>query len=244
MNLNQDDNLQTQYLTNPEKIFKVKYKLDKFNPKIDNTYELFSYIYEHTFNCEYDYLVYKFGKPDSNNKWIIKIKASDSNVYYLIINRIETNCTLIENTTWTIGGQNPDLINYDKIIKLIEFENCSYLKKKRKENKLLEKKLEKLKSNNNFVNNINFSFNSKLIDEDKYNKMNLELLKYSDDDLASVLFVRFKKSGNYLLKDALKIHRNLNNSNGQINKSEQINDSNIENKLNNIKNKTKYNNKR
>ena len=44
---------------------------------------------------------------------------------------------------------------------------------------------------------------------EKYNKINSELSKYSDDDLASVLFVRFKNSENFLLKEALIIHRSL-----------------------------------
>jgi len=52
--------------------------------------------------------------------------------------------------------------------------------------------------------------NPKYIDVNKYEKISsIELDKYSNDDLASVLFIRFRKDDNPLAKLALEIHRTI-----------------------------------
>ena len=56
----------------------------------------------------------------------------------------------------------------------------------------------------------NLDKNRQYIDVDKYKKISsIELDKYSNDDLASVLFIRFRKDDNPLAKLALEIHRTI-----------------------------------
>jgi len=78
------------------------------------------------------------------------------------------------------------------------------------------KKINKSKN----LNKIQHNNKKKFIDEEKYNKIDLEeLSKYTDDDLACVLFTRFKKSNNFLLKEALIIHRTINDPTNYYNKN-------------------------
>lgn len=58
----------------------------------------------------------------------------------------------------------------------------------------------------------NYSFNKpkNFIDEVKYNKISsTELASFTNDDLACVLFTRFRKDGNPLARLALEIHRTI-----------------------------------
>ena len=252
------------------KQIKIKYRLDKVKPNeigIDNIVgndNIGGYC-KHTINCSYKFLVYKFGNSlgsslddKSQTSWIIKVTGSNKKIYYInLYDSKEYKLNLDQISVWNLGDNNYPIgeINYQKIGNLIEFEYKKFLKKIKKENKELEKN-----TNICLTTNTKTNFNAKFIDEEKYNKMNLELLKYSDDDLASILFVRFKKSKNLLLKDALIIHKSLVNYSNYIKKSYETNTNNNNinicqntlsqintnvnyHKKNNIKNKSKYNNK-
>jgi hypothetical protein len=62
------------------------------------------------------------------------------------------------------------------------------------------------------------------IDEEKYHKLNTDVFStYSDDDLACVLFVRFRKSKNHLTKPVLEIHRDCVNSSFGLTQHSNIN---------------------
>ena len=226
-NENNNNNNVNKYNNHNNIKIKLKYKLDKIKPdeiKLDQIKNYFGY--DNTINCSYEFLIYKFGKSlestidgKSKGNWIIKIKASNQQIYYLHIYDFKEHEKKLEDiTNWYINcNESTKIINYDKICKLIEFEYKQYLKKIEKKNKEFEKKFNNKKNNiiknsytnTNSITNTNTNTNTKYIDEEKYNKINLELDKYSDDDLASVLFVRFKNSSNFLLKQALIIHRTL-----------------------------------
>ena len=64
---------------------------------------------------------------------------------------------------------------------------------------------------NSNTTNINNSVNGDRIDEERFKMINSKYKELSDDDLASLLFIRFKNTGNPLAKHALVIHRTLNN---------------------------------
>jgi len=71
------------------------------------------------------------------------------------------------------------------------------------------------------------------VDTNKYKELdNKGLKEFSDDDLACVLFTRFKESNNPLLKEALIIHRAL-EDNSNYNKSSVSNNSVSNNSVSN-----------
>lgn len=164
---------------------------------------------------------------------------------------------------WYVYGDNYKYLDYNKLSKLFNFEYKNFLKKQEKINKnakihnknininihnKLVPKFNNLQQDDLSYKNVLTKKNNKpiekihrgnFIDEIKYNNINTEkFLEYSDDDLACILFTRFKNSSNSLLKEALIIHKTLN---GLLNNNieKKLNDSNNKNK----RDKSKYNNK-
>ena len=98
---------------------------------------------------------------------------------------------------------------------------------------------------------------SNYIDIEKYKKVDTEFFSnFSDDDLACILFTRFKISNNYLIKEALTIHRtlmkpenfsirrnNTNNTNNTNYNNRNYNNTNNNNTNYNNRNNTNYNNR-
>ena len=269
--------MENQNETNKINLKKIKYKLK--NISYDEYIKNFTFgCYKTTINCTYDFLLNQYGKPNiiSQNKcnkikasWYIKIKTSNNYEYYIDIYDWEEHDKKLEDITqWNIGGKdylkdksdNNEYLNYDKLIKLIYYQYNNYIKKQEKlklkqmthqiqPTKLIKSTIRKLSSQTNLTNQINY------IDENKYKQMDLDKLKeFSNDDLACVLFTRFKESGNFLMKEALIIHRALENpenynkiSNSEEKKTNYKNNilgKKDKSKYNNKKDKTKYNNKK
>lgn len=218
--------------------------------------------------------------------WYIKVKTSNNHEYYIdIYDWEQSNIELKEVKKWCIAGSEKpcEYLNWDKLLKLLKFQYSNYIKRMEKLEKKEQEKINKsIKLNLNKkpiqqpihqtiqeTQTIESKQNSKFIDEQKYKKLDEEKLKeFTDDDLACVLFTRFKESGNFLLKEALVIHRALQdptNYNRQIetkpdkkdykNKfktysAKNISDTNVfankknKSKYNNKKDKSKYNNKK
>lgn len=257
---------------NQVNIKKIKYKLKKVSPfdniNVDGTG------YKTKFYCSYDFLTHKFGKSfggsvDGKTKagWIVMIKTSNGFEYPITIydyKEIETDLKNITN--WNIGGCDYEFLDYEKLVKLFGFEYSNYLKQQEKLKKKEEQKIEKNKgktyNQNNNEGEGDGDGEKKFIDIDRFKKLDNERLKeFTDDDLACVLFTRFKESGNFLLKEALIIHRALEDSNNYNKTSEKtfgfsqekfnyktkFNSNNMnkdKTKYNNKKDKTKYNNKK
>ena len=93
---------------------------------------------------------------------------------------------------------------------------------------------------------LQYKLQDKLIDENKYNNLDKEKFsELSDDDLACILFTRFKNSSNPLIREALIIHRTLSeqkNNGAQKNNGDEKNNGTEINK--NKRDKSKYNNKK
>jgi hypothetical protein len=224
---------------------KIKYKLKKGikNDNINLNKEIT------TINCSYDFLVFKFGNPTklhentiSYIEWIVNIKTSNDYNYIIIIGGyVEDNDDKSNNniTDWKIIGENYEYLNYDKLVKLIDFEYKNFLKKKEK----LEKKNINNSIKNDKLTNTNGNYNKKVItnpiDENKYNELDINRLSdLTDDDLACVLFTRFKNSNNQLIKEALIIHRTLIKSDKTINITDNKNFNQIDDKNSKTYNKT------
>ena len=214
-----------------------------------------------TINCSYNFLVYQYGKPhitkvNSNNKirasWYLKIKTSNNLEYFVdIYDWDQSNIELKDIGEWNIGGSTDvcEYLDYTKLIKLINYQFENYNKKQ-------EKEKEKIQIKPNQQNE------SRYIDINKYKDLDNKVLKeFSNDDLACVLFTRFKESNNPLLKEALIIHRALEdptnynklsgssevsiNSDKKTNYKEKVfTITRGKSKYNNKKDKTKYNNKK
>lgn len=164
-------------------------------------------------NCSYDFLVSQYGRPQiiSNNKyvkasWYLKIITSNNQEYYFdIYDWEEYNTELKDITTWHVGGKVEDCeyLDYDKLTKLINYQISNFSKK---QEKIYEKKQIKTAQT---TQTIQYE-KTKYIDLNKYKQIDNDKLKeFTDDDLACVLFTRFKESGNFLLKEALIIHKTL-----------------------------------
>lgn len=211
----------------------------------------------------------------------------------------QANVELKDVFKWCVGGSvGPcEYLNWDKLLKLLKFQYSNYNKRMEKLAKKEQEKQEKQnKTLKSIVNKKPYQMeqieqmvqveqieqveqveqieqieqNSKFVDETKYKKLDNEKLKeFTDDDLACVLFTRFKESGNFLLKEALIIHRALNDpenynktyektskktfghnqkkSNYKTNTKSFNSPNNIgkdKSKYNNKKDKSKYNNKK
>ena len=227
-------------------IKKIKYKFKKVNQqdniKMDGTSLMTEIV------CSYDFLIYKFGKSigasadgKSKAEWIIIVKTSNGFEYPITIyDWKDCNIDLKDITNWHIGGKNYEFIDYNKLAKLFKFEYSNYLKQQEKINKKKE-----LTQNQNQISQLNNLQNqSKFIDINKFKKLDNDKLKeFTDDELACVLFTRFKESNNFLLKEALIIHRALEEpENYNITTKYYNNDKNKSNKIIIIKDKSKYNN--
>ncbi len=247
---------------------KIKYKLK--NVSYDEYIKNYTNgCYKTTINCSYDFLLSQFGKPyiteqSINNKirasWYLKVKTSINNEYYIDIYDWENDDVELNNVNkWNIAGkiEHDEYLNYDKLTKLLIYQFYNFNKKQEKE---------RLKHEQQFTrNDIKCILDDKhqYIDIDKYKQINDNKLKeFSDDDLACVLFTRFKESSNPLFKNALVIHRELSTNTNimSLNSNEFINiptttettptfiefKKPINKSINSIikKNKTKYNNKK
>jgi len=277
-NQNQTNNNNDEFEQKQIKFQKIKYKLKKVNNDDKIILSNNNYITIEV-NCSYNFLLDKFGKSSNESfdgktriKWNVKVETSNQKTYYILIDGWkEPNTELKDITNWYIGGNIHEFLNYDKLVKYIQFDYKNYLKKNEKENIKKNQDNNMTNPNNlkkqNYQSESNTKIISSLINEEKYNLMNSQLSGYSDDDLASVLFMRFKNSGNFLIKEALIIHRTLEDSSNYNKKSSHtINNNNFDNKNNqyrhkisnkdtdnydlnnkdylNRKDKSKYNNKR
>lgn len=203
---------------------KIKYKLQKM--QMNENYKEFDFNNKSlVVNCSFDFLQNKYEQPyiifKNNDKisiWYIKVKTSNNYEYYIYIYNYTPNNINLENINkWYIyeNNENNEYLDYKRLIKFIEYQYKNFNKKQEKQNNHI----------------INDDMN-KFINETKYTQIDTEKIKeLSDDDLVCILFTRFKKSNNPLIKEILIIHRTLNGF---------VND---ENKNQIKKNKTKYNNK-
>jgi hypothetical protein len=276
--LKSDNKQNQQNQQNQVNIKKIKYKLKKVNSRDNisiNGTSLKSYI-----NCSYDFLIYKFGKslgPSADNKskavWIIIVKTSNGFEYPITIyDYKEYETTLKDITNWHIGGADYEFLDYTKLVKLFGFEYSNFVKQQEKLKRKKEQEIEKknIKQNNQLNQNNQSNQNNdknenekKFIDIDRFKKLDNEKLKqFTDNELACVLFTRFKESGNFLLKEALIIHRaledpenynktssktfspNQQKSNYKTNSNSPNNTKRDKSEYNNKKDKTKYNNKK
>jgi hypothetical protein len=205
---------------------KIKYILKK--TELPNNINIDEYTCKININCSYEFLLDKFGKsliicPNDTilhkAKWIVNVQTSNNYNYYITIfdcKEYETN--LKDITNWYIAGIDYDFLDYTKLSKLFNFEYKKYTKK-----------IKKL-FNINFQNQIYNDDLTKYIDENKYKQMDIDILSnFTDDDLTCILITRFKNSYNFLIKEALLIHKGL-----TLPKKYNYNK---------IKDKTKYNNK-
>ena len=213
LNSNKLNNQQNQV-----NIKKIKYKLKKeINPQYN--IETDGVIFRERIISSYDFLIHKFGKsigPSSDGKvkslWVITVKTSNNFEYLINIYDYEQYETDLKDiTNWNIGGIDYEFLDYKKLSKLFRFEYSNYLKQEEKLKK--KKEFEQNKSTIKFNNQLNQS-EEKYININKFKELDKELdneklKEFTDDDLACVLFSRFKESGNFLLKEALIIHRTL-----------------------------------
>jgi len=281
LNLNNsiNENEQNKNEQNKINLKKIKYKLK--NISYDEYIKNFtSGCHKQTINCSYDFLLSQYGKPYTvktnqydkiKASWYIKVKTSNNYEYYIDIYDWEQFDKKLEDITeWNIGGkvENCDYLDYVKLTKLINYQFTNYLNKKEK----LKLKDQHINSTKIIKSTISASASisqsssiskstpveykqTKFIDEIKYKQLdNDKLTEFSNDDLACVLFTRFKSSGNFLMKEALIIHRALEDP---INYNKSANDGEKKNnyknntlidkdksKYNNKKDKSKYNNKK
>jgi len=130
--------------------------------------------------------------------------------------------------------ENTEPVDTTKLDKDVDNEDFGYKKskvnkfksKKQEENveslenlKLDEQEQDKLVKSEDIEDVIPTKYNSNKnrvydkkthIDEEKYSKLNTDkFAEYSNDDLASLLFVRFRKEGNPLARLALDIHKTI-----------------------------------
>lgn len=251
-----------------------KINLKKIKYKIKNiSYEEYiknftSGSHKANINCSYDFLVNQYGKPkitstNQYNKirasWYLKVITSNNYEYFFeIYDWDQTDIELKDVSEWNIGGntETGKYLDYTKLIKLINYQFENFNKKQEKEEIKHTTNIQSQSETIIFENN---KYNeSKYIDINKYKEFdNEKLKKISSDDLACVLFTRFKELNNPLLKEALIIHRALeeptNYNKLNINKNDQkkINNENNsftikrgKSKYNNKKDKTKYNDKK
>lgn len=211
--------------SNHNNIKKIKYKLNKND--INKEIDFEKYSDKGIIECSSDYLLKKFGKPIFKNNsifktvWYIKVKTSNLYEYIILIySKIKLiNEELKNNTIWNIAySQDFEFINLQKLTKLFGFEYSNYLKQQekliKKENEIEKKYKNKVcsKENINQKDDIDKQNKdeSKFIDIDKFKELDNDKLKeFTNDELACVLFTRFKESDNSLLKEALIIHRVL-----------------------------------
>jgi hypothetical protein len=218
-------------------------------------------------NCSYDFLVSQYGRPqltqvNSNNKirasWYLKVKTSNNLEYFIdIYDWEQSDIELKDIEEWNIGGSTEicEYLDYAKLIKLINYQFDNYNKKQEKVKNQTQTQTSSTTIQTNQQNE------SRYIDINKYKELdNKGLKEFSNDDLTCVLFTRFKESNNPLLKEALIIHRaledpyNYNKSSGSVCSSIGEKKTNYNEKVftitrgkskyNNKKDKTKYNNKK
>jgi hypothetical protein len=245
---------------------KIKYKLknitfDEYNKNF------ISGCHKASINCSYDFLISQYGKPRLTHKneinkirasWYIKIKTSNNHEYFIdIYDWEESEKKLEEITEWNIGGatENCEYLDYDKLIKLINYQYKNFTKKqeKLKLKQTLQstkstksiKSIKSTKSTISTISTVSTETPSRFIDEDKYKKIDTEkLVDFTDDDLACILFTRFKEAGNFLMKEALIIHRTLENPSNYNKPSNSDEKKNYKNNILIKKDKSKYNNKK
>ena len=233
---------------------KIKYKLknitfDEYNKNF------ITGCHKASINCSYDFLISQYGKPHLTHKneinkvrasWYIKIKTSNNHEYFIdIYDWEEFEKKLEEITEWNIGGktENCEYLDYDKLIKLINYQYKNFTKKQEKLK--LKQTLESTKSTKSTKSIVSSEIPPILIDEDKYKKIDTEKLgEFKDDDLACILFTRFKQAGNFLMKEALVIHRTLENPSNYNKPSYSDEKKNYKNNILIKKDKSKYNNKK
>lgn len=266
-----DTNLSITNEQNKINMKKIKYKLKNI-PYDEYTKNFVSGCFKAEIECSYDFLIAQYGKPfitknnsTNTNKirasWYIKVKTSNNFEYYIDIYDWEQSETKLEDVNkWCIGGSDKpcEYLDWDKLLKLFKFQFNNYNKKiEKQKQKEQSNKTSKLNiSNTQKVQEIQEIPNEKFIDIEKYKKLDNEKLKeFTDDELACVLFTRFKETENFLLKEALIIHRALEdpenyNKTTSKNFSSNQQKSNYKNNLNNTKknivkkDKSKYNNKK
>lgn len=237
MNTSNSKSMDEPEQQNKPNIKKIKYKLKKASAVLNIDIEKFEH--RININCSYDFLLKKFGQVGFLHEdnvpytiiWIIDVKTSNNLNYCVIIygkQKTTSDCEITDeiknNTIWGICAPNDyEFLDYNKLDKLLGFEYSNYLKHQEKLKKKKEQDMEKkTKGKSKYLHNPNtssepnISYNKyksddkKFIDIDKFKTLDNEKLKeFTDDELACVLFTRFKESGSFLLKEALIIHRAL-----------------------------------
>lgn len=270
-NENEQNSKNRQTQQNKINLKKIKYKIK--NVSYDEYIKNYKFgCHKGNIKCSYDFLVNQYGKPqitsvNSNNKirasWYLKIKTSNNLEYFIdIYDWNQADVDLKDIGEWNIGGSTElcEYLDYTKLIKLINYQFENFNKKQQKEK---DKDNSKVKTQSMIQIQTNQQTESKYIDVNKYKELdNKRLKEFSNDDLACVLFTRFKESNNPLLKEALIIHRALEdpsnyNKSNCIGSNIDINEkkTNYKEKVftitrgkskynNNKKDKTKYNNKK
>ena len=275
-----------------------KSSLNEFDKDINNTILMTEIKCSHDFLINrFGKSIRTINNLKIKDEWYVKVNTSNYKIYYIIIlNEYQKNEENIEteNTkdikTWNIIGNHHEFLDYTKLVKLFNFEFNNFIKKEEKKklkelkNVVSKKKNTLIDNNRSHENNILIKNNRlndnnrvintnelRYIDETKYNIIDKEqLTNLTDIDLASILFIRFKNSNNFLVKEALIIQRALldptnynkksnnyekSNYNQKYNKSNNENHNRIiVNKENQYKNnkiivlkkrdKSKYNNKK